>query len=57
MHSSASLTRLVGAADCVDETTYKAQADALVDGGFRTAGYKTISIDVRLYLSLPAASS
>ena len=30
---------------CVDETTYKAQADALVSGGFRAAGYKTISID------------
>ena len=23
---------------CVDETTYKAQADALVSGGFRAAG-------------------
>ena len=30
---------------CVDETTYKAQADALVAGGFRAAGYRTISID------------
>ena len=30
---------------CVDETTYKAQADALVSGGFLAAGYKTVSID------------
>jgi hypothetical protein len=30
---------------CVDETTYKAQADALVSGGFRAAGYETVSID------------
>ena len=30
---------------CVSETNYKQQADALVAGGFRAAGYKTISID------------
>lgn len=44
-HTSARLTRPVLGADCVDETTYKAQADALVSGGFRAAGYKTVSID------------
>ena len=34
-----------GPSMCVSETNYKQQADALVDGGFRAAGYKTISID------------
>ena len=30
---------------CVGEVNYKQQAEALVSGGFRAAGYKTISID------------
>ena len=30
---------------CVSEANYKSQADALVAGGFRAAGYTTISID------------
>lgn len=30
---------------CVGEINYKQQADALVNGGFRAAGYTTISID------------
>ena len=30
---------------CIDERLYKAQARALVDGGYLAAGYETISID------------
>ena len=30
---------------CIDERLYKAQAQALVDGGYLAAGYETISID------------
>ena len=30
---------------CVGEINYKQQADALVAGGFRKAGYRTVSID------------
>lgn len=30
---------------CINEALYKAQTDALVDGGFLAAGYNTIHID------------
>ena len=42
---------------CVGEVNYKQQADALVSGGFRAAGYKTISIDDCWEEKVPARDS